>query len=317
MAGDAHDDPSPHPSRVGRRRFLGLAAGGLGAAVLAACSGAAESPLAPVVDASIEQSPTPEPTATPPPTATPTPTPTPRPVPPAGREVRALLAGTEWETPAILTHSGQAGPSVLILGGVHGNEPGGWTAAEAVAEWEVQRGSLIVVPRANVLATLALERTFPELGDLNRLYPGTEDGLPMERMALAIVNLAREQGAEWLLDMHESWGFYNERGGNSGTAFIGQTVAVRAGLSGFEMISAVVDEVNASITEREQLTMRGRTPRSAGRAFSRATSLSLNAHVPGLTPVLIEMGQQDQAVTRRAELHQLFARALLQRHSMV
>jgi hypothetical protein len=39
--------------------------------------------------------------------------------------------------------------------------------------------------------------------------------------------------------------------------------------------------------------------------------------VPGLTPVLIEMGQQRQPESRRAELHQLFVRATLERWGML
>ena len=67
-------------------------------------------------------------------------------------------------------------------------------AAEAVADWLVQHGSLVVVPRANVIASENFVRTTDELGDLNRLYPGArgEAALPMQRMAAEIVALAQE-----------------------------------------------------------------------------------------------------------------------------
>src|SRR5690606_6992882 len=117
-------------------------------------------------------------------------------VPPAGQEERLLLPGTDWETPAVLTHTGLEGPRVVVLGGVHGNEPGGWLAAEEIAGWSLARGSLVVVPRANRLAVSAFERTPPALADLNRLYPGSEDGEPMARMAREIVALVREVHAD-------------------------------------------------------------------------------------------------------------------------
>ncbi len=162
-------------------------------------------------------------------TPSPSPAPTPRPLPPRGREKRALLPGTEWATPLVITHSGVEGARLMVLGGVHGNESGGGLAAEEIAGWKPRAGSLLVAPRANVLATRAFVRTLPELGDLNRLYPGAADSpLPMARMAAAIVSAAREFEVDLLLDLHESWGFYAERT-QDGTAFLGQTVTKRAG----------------------------------------------------------------------------------------
>jgi hypothetical protein len=174
---------SPRP--ISRRDLLRLAALGGAAAAFLACSNDAISPLAVVEDGSNAGDPPSMPAAAA--------TPTPRPVPPAGVTERALLPGTEWETPLIATHSGNAGPSVMFLGGVHGNEPGGWLAADVVATWAPAVGSILVVPRANIVADRAFVRTTPELGDLNRLYPGShDDELPMARMAATIIDVARE-----------------------------------------------------------------------------------------------------------------------------
>ena len=57
--------------------------------------------------------------------------------------------------------------------------------------------------------------------------------------------------------------------------------------------------------------MQGFTP---GRGSS---SLSMGNYVPGLTPVLVEMGQQNQAIERRAELHRMVVRASLELSEMV
>ena len=117
--------------RHSRRDVLRLAAGGGAAALLAACG--LDGGDAPVADPGDEAAalPTGLTTATPKGgTAAAAPTAeavaTPRPVPEAGREQVALMAGSEWETPFVATHSGVAGPTLLVLGGVHGNEPGGW-----------------------------------------------------------------------------------------------------------------------------------------------------------------------------------------------
>jgi hypothetical protein len=233
-----------------------------------------------------------------------------------------LLEGTPWQTRAMVAHSGLAGRTLMVLGGVHGDEPGGWMAAEEVASWTPARGSLVVVPRANAQAIPEFVRTRDDLGDLNRLYPGSPDAaLPMERMAAAIVALAQEVQAELLLDMHESWAFYAERSQN-GTAFLGQTVTTGVGPLNPGLGKAVIAAVDAEVSGRDTLFERDGanfqrdptlgTPSSPGAAGNRGrSSLSLGGYVTGLTPLLVEMGQQDQPISRRTELHLMVARAVM------
>lgn len=231
------------------------------------------------------------------------------------------MAGTEWEASGTIFHSGVAGPRFMVLGGVHGNEPGGWIGAEATANWEVARGMLIVLPRINHRSAAAFERTLEGIGDLNRLYPGDPEGVPMARMAYEVTALAKQWRPHWLWDMHESWGFYNERGDNGGTAFIGQTVTSTNGEAG-AVIEGVIGEVNDAITPREAFVTRSRPGGFFGGGGSLDTipaefggrggsSLSLGNYVAGLKPVLVEMGQMNQPETRRAELHQVLVRTMM------
>ncbi|MGE3857763.1 MAG: succinylglutamate desuccinylase/aspartoacylase family protein [Dehalococcoidia bacterium] len=328
-------------SSVSRRRFIALAGSGLGAAALAGCSltRAAEPSAAPVAARVTE---------TPPPT--PSPTPTPRPIAPRGRVPVALMKGTPYEVEGIEINSGLAGPRIMVLGGVHGNEPGGWLAAEGIADWQVSRGSLLVLPRVNWRAAAVIERTLPEIGDINRAYPGNATGMPAQQIANAIVETGRAFEPELLFDLHESWVFYNERGANGGTAFIGQTMSLGGGATEatVDRMADVVRAVNAQITAREEFYMRGAstprpgvkvitsTPRptpspgvfptstpSATRApgngvtFGGTSSLSVGQWIKGCVPILIEMGQQDQAESRRAHLHQMLVRTTLEQSGML
>ena len=320
-----------------RRRFLGLAGSLAGATFLAACGTAPEErevTTAATAAGSIlpPEQPLAIATQVPPPPAPPGPGARWAAVRGDRRQLERLaLPGTPWETPVYINRSGEPGPSVMVLGGVHGNEPGGWGATDEIASWMPDRGILTVIPRANVLAIEAGERTSAELGDLNRFYPGvpleSTNAFPMQWMAYRIVELAREFEVDLLLDLHESWGFFNERT-QDGTAFLGQTVT-RGGAGGESgRIEVVVAAVNEQISEREQLVMRDRNRFRGTGLVQRPTfdpswprggtsSLGIGSFVPGLVPVLIEMGQQNQAVSRRAELHQLFVRTALEHEGLL
>jgi hypothetical protein len=330
-------EPEPHlpgpRNSLDRRRFLALV-GGVSAlsALVAACGGKA--PSGHIADAAtIEASPTPSPT----------PTPRPEPIFPAGVERFRLMPDTQWETPGVAIHSGKQGPRVLVLGGVHGNEPGGWLAAEQIAEWVPIAGSLIVVPRANRLSTHSMVRTGDGFGDLNRSYPGNANSpVPMSRMAAEIVQMANYYRAHWLFDLHESWMFYNERGPSGGTAFIGQTIASGGTAETLPLIRKSMEIVNERIYLREQFTLRttisgggqtppaGSTPRPTATPTSTAlpgsvtpqlaggsSSLGFARWVEGCTPVLIEMGQYDQHESRRAELHTMLVGTAMERLGML
>ena len=71
-----------------------------------------------------------------------------------------LAKGTKWETPFYVRVNGQDGPTVVITGGIHGNEPAGARAAEQIRHWPITCGRLVVIPQANI----------PGLRDGTRFY---------------------------------------------------------------------------------------------------------------------------------------------------
>ena len=301
-------------SRLSRRRLLRLAGGLPLGALIAACTSSSARRSSVVTD---DRSPS-EPTATL--------TPEPPFVVAAGEEKRLLMAGTPQETPLYIFGSGQPGPVLAVLGGVHGNEPGGWLAADELLDTlRPATGAFLIIPRANRLATQQFVRTTDDLGDLNRLYPGDPNGLPMARMAHEIVQTLREFHVSVTIDMHESWAFYKDRtASQTGTAFLGQTVSSSTP-QGLTLGRDVIDVVNQRIQAPwEEMTLREFPPPGfvfpasppsgtpeptiapsstnapvGGRSRS---SLALSTHVPGSVALLVEMGQQ-QALARRIALH--------------
>ncbi len=306
-------------ARFSRRRLIKLA-GLLPLGVLAAaCSSDDEDEIeaAGAEARVITPSPIPEPTATA--------TPEPPFIIDEGEQVRLLMEGSPQETPIHIFASGREGPIMAVLGGVHGNEPGGWLAAEAVRDsLRPTAGALIVVPRANTLAVQQFVRTTDDLGDLNRLYPGDPAGQPMAQMAYEITETLREFHATQALDLHESWAFYRDRTDTAtGTAFLGQTVSSSTS-QGLALGDRIVAEVNQRILAPvEEITMRewprpgfvfptptpgglptptprpGQDPITSRRSRS---SLGLSTHIPGLVALLVEMGQQ-QPLERRVAIH--------------
>jgi len=118
-----------------------------------------------------------------------------------------LAAGTEFETPWVRIDGAKPGPIVVVIGGVHGDECAGYVAAEAISHWSIERGRLVVVPRANPPAIAAGTRLIPgaekDASNLNRLFP--TDAPPAEDYPAELWKLLEKQEPDWLFDLHEGY----------------------------------------------------------------------------------------------------------------
>ena len=120
--------------------------------------------------------------------------------------------GKAWETPFFVRDTGVEGPAVMVVGGMHGNEPAGAVAAEQLRHWPLVKGRLVVVPRANVLGLAENTRYIPgapeSRRDLNRNFPGDDlaDGTRGE-IAAALWKLVRDHDPDWVFDLHEGHHF--------------------------------------------------------------------------------------------------------------
>ncbi len=80
-----------------------------------------------------------------------------------------------------------AGPSALLLGGVHGDEyEGELSLARLIRKMDPfrMRGRVTILPLTNAPAVLAARRCSPlDGGNLNRAFPGDPDGTPTRRLA--------------------------------------------------------------------------------------------------------------------------------------
>jgi putative intracellular protease/amidase len=141
-----------------------------------------------------------------------------------------LSEGTRWATPWFEIDSGVDGPVLMVTGGVHGNEPAGYRAAEQIRHWPICRGRLIVVPRVNKLGLAANQRWLPTfrddktLRDPNRNFP--QQGQPNKANTIpcqALWQLAQRQKPTWVVDLHEGFDFHvaNPKSVGSSLIYVG------------------------------------------------------------------------------------------------
>ncbi len=91
---------------------------------------------------------------------------------------------------AHVLHSGVPGPSLLILGGVHGNEINGIEIVRRSLEESIYEsvtcGTLIIIPLLNVFGFINFSRDVSDGKDVNRSFPGHINGSLASRVARII-----------------------------------------------------------------------------------------------------------------------------------
>ncbi|WP_458206520.1 M99 family carboxypeptidase catalytic domain-containing protein [Haladaptatus sp. NG-SE-30] len=115
-----------------------------------------------------------------------------------------ILEETEHATKVFVQKRGD-GPTALVVGGMHGDETSGYRAAEDVAKWQIESGTLVVLPKANRVAIRKNQRE-GENGDLNRLFPSGEAS--KSKLARAIWDVVNRHDPDVVLDLHRSLGIY-------------------------------------------------------------------------------------------------------------
>jgi len=118
----------------------------------------------------------------------------------------AVAAGTEWENTITLRRGGENGATVYIIGGIHGDETAGWTAANLLREVCPRAGTVYVLSPANVYGAEHDQRTTKSMRDLNRSFPGDPEGWDAERIAASIYGDIAERRPDIVLDLHETRG---------------------------------------------------------------------------------------------------------------
>jgi len=116
-----------------------------------------------------------------------------------------FFRGTDHKLDVYKIYGEQAGPTLMVMGGIQGNEPGGYLAADLYADMSLKKGNLIVVPRANLYSILVNNRG-PN-GDMNRKFAEVPSFDPDSDVVKKIKELMSQ--ADFFLNMHDGSGFYH------------------------------------------------------------------------------------------------------------
>ena len=230
----------------------------------------------------------------------------------------ALAAGTPAETPYYVIDSGQAGPRIVIVSGVHGDELSGPVAADQMRHWPILRGKLAILPRANVLALKANSRLTPLTTgtsissstetnrNLNRVFPpgkgvaGNEHDLPAE-----IWSWLKEFRPDWLLDLHEGAKFHIES-----TNSVGSTVIASLKPSALKVADLMVKTLNESVAATNHKFLLLRNP-------MKGTLVRAVADEFGTCSLIVETTQQAQSVGLRTRQQRIAVRTFLRELGIV
>ncbi len=116
-------------------------------------------------------------------------------------------------TPALdfsFFEKGKDDPVMLVIGGIQGDEPGGFSAATLIAtRYTVSKGSLWVVPNLNFPSIIKRSRGVH--GDMNRKFAALDSKDPQFNIVSRIQEIIRDPKVCLVLNLHDGSGFYREK----------------------------------------------------------------------------------------------------------
>jgi len=147
--------------------------------------------------------------------------------------------GTDYELHIYRIYGKEPGKTLLLIGGIQGDEPGGFLSADHYADISLAKGNLIVVPRANFQSIVLKRRKINE--DMNRKF--ADD--PPDNYEKKVVEILKKMIAEsdCLLNLHDGSGFYSEKweGSDRNPKRFGQSIIADSEIYTVEETGRVVE----------------------------------------------------------------------------
>lgn len=97
--------------------------------------------------------------------------------------------------------------TLLIIGGIHGDEPGGYMAAMLLTQrYKIKTGNVIIVPNLNYDSIMAFKRGV--YGDMNRKFASIDKNDPDYQIITDIKKIITQPHIDLVLNLHDGHGFY-------------------------------------------------------------------------------------------------------------
>jgi len=127
----------------------------------------------------------------------------------SAQQVRSytFFEGTQYPLRATWVFGDEPGPTIMVQGGIQGDELSGFFTAQLLTRCNLRKGNLIIIPRANEPSIL--RRTRQINVDLNRRFDKEYNSFYEDRLARAIRFLISD--ADGFIHLHEGSGFYNPK----------------------------------------------------------------------------------------------------------
>lgn len=120
-----------------------------------------------------------------------------------------ILKDGDYQLETIRITGQERGKTLLIFGGIHGDEPGGHLSAELLRNIHLEKGQLIIIPRVNFPSIMLNRREIH--GDMNRKFTDQrgdpED--PEQKIVEKLKELMAE--ADIFINQHDAAGFHREQ----------------------------------------------------------------------------------------------------------
>jgi len=218
-----------------------------------------------------------------------------------------------------VTELGSGKPVVLVVGGIQGDEPGGFSAAALLAtHYHFRKGTVRIVPNLNFPAII--QRSRGPYGDMNRKFAALSADDPQYDTVRRIQDMIAAPDVDLILNLHDGSGYYRpiresvsrcpERWGQS--VIIDQTdmPGVRFGHL-LELAEAVVGDANRYLLDQEHALHVKNTRTGEGNS-EMAKSLTWFALGKGKAAFGLE-ASKDFGVSRRAYYHLHMVESFLRR----
>lgn len=123
-------------------------------------------------------------------------------------------ANTNFPLDFSLFRLGSGNPVVLVIGGIQGDEPGGFSAATLLAtRYHITEGTVWVVPNLNFPSIIRRSRGVH--GDMNRKFAVLDTKDPEFPTVTRIQELIRAPEVSLVLNLHDGSGFYRPKHENT------------------------------------------------------------------------------------------------------